>query len=142
MLIQQLSVFVENRPGTLLEITDLLRRAGIDIRALTVADTTDFGILRLIVNDPKRAEQVLKQARLTVSITNVIGVRLPDVPGGLCTALELLYRAGISVEYAYAFISHSSDDAHVILRVDKDKEAIDALSAGGYAFLSAERIYQ
>ncbi len=141
MLIKQLSVFVENRPGRLLEITTVLRDANVDIRALTIADTTDFGILRLIVDDPEKALQALQKAKMTVSITNVIGVRLPDVPGGLNTALEAVSAAGISVEYCYAFISHSSEDAHVILRVDKPELAVDVLGKAGYTFLSADKLY-
>ena len=142
MLIKQISVFVENRPGRLYEITGVLREAGVDIRALTIADTTDFGILRLIVDDPDKAKVALRGAGLTVTITNVIGVRLPDSPGGLCGALGALREAGVSVEYCYAFISHSSDDAHVILRVDNEQEAIRALSAAGYGFLSGDKYYR
>ncbi len=141
MLIKQLSVFVENRPGRLQEITAVLRDANVDIRALTIADTTDFGILRLIVDNPEEALQVLQDAKMTVSITSVIGVRLPDVPGGLCTALEAVSKAGVSVEYCYAFISHSSNDAHVILRVDKPETAAAALEKAGYSFLSADKLY-
>ncbi len=144
MLIKQISVFVENRPGRLFEITGVLRDAGVDIRALTIADTTDFGILRLIVDDPDKAKAVLRGAGMTVSITNVIGVRLPDVPGGLCGALGSLKDAGVSVEYCYAFISHSSDDAHVILRVDDPEKAIaviGSLSKEGYAFLGEDKLY-
>ncbi|MEG1849343.1 MAG: ACT domain-containing protein [Oscillospiraceae bacterium] len=141
MLIKQLSVFVENRPGRLSEITGVLRDAKVDIRALTIADTTDFGILRLIVDNPEKAQAALREAKLTVSITSVIGVRLPDAPGGLCGALEALRDADVSVEYCYAFISHSSNDAHVILRVDQAQKAIDTLGAAGYQFLAADKLY-
>ena len=136
MTMKQISVFVENRPGRLCEITAILKNACIDIRALTIADTTDFGILRLIVDEPDAALKALKDAKLTVSITNVIGVCLRDEPGGLNAALEVLHAAGVSVEYCYAFISHSSDAAHVILRVDRTPEAIEALSAAGFTFLN------
>ena len=142
MLIKQISVFVENRPGRLFEITGVLRDAGVDIRALTIADTTDFGILRLIVDDPDKAKVALRSAGLTVTITKVVGVRLPDSPGGLCGALEALHGSGVSVEYCYAFISHSNDDAHVILRVDNDEKAVKALAAAGYSFLSGDKYYR
>lgn len=144
MLIKQISVFVENRPGRLFEITAVLRDAGVDIRALTIADTTDFGILRLIVDNPEKAQKALSDAKMTVSITSVIGVRLPDAPGGLCGVLEALCQAGVSVEYCYAFISHSSNDAHVILRVDKSDKAIETISGmadRGYYFLAADKLY-
>jgi len=139
MLIKQISVFVENQPGRLAEITSILKNANVDIRALTIADTTDFGILRLIVDDPETALTALRNAKTTVSITNVIGIRLPDAPGGLSTALEKLHEAGVSVEYCYAFISHSTSNAHVILRVDdtdKAIKAIETISALGYTFLT------
>ena len=84
----------------------------------------------------------LRSAGLTVTITNVIGVRLPDSPGGLCGALEALHGSGVSVEYCYAFISHSNDDAHVILRVDNDEKAVKALAAAGYSFLSGDKYYR
>lgn len=142
MLIKQISVFVENRPGRLFDITSVLRDAGVDIRALTIADTTEFGILRLIVGNPERAQEALRAAKLTVSITSVIGVRLRDEPGGLCEALGVLREANVSVEYCYAFISHSSDDAHVILRVDHSDDAIQALEKAGYEFLSADKLYR
>ena len=139
MLIKQISVFVENQPGRLAEITSILKNANVDIRALTIADTTDFGILRLIVDDPETALTALRNAKTTVSITNVIGIRLPDAPGGLSTALEKLHEAGVSVEYCYAFISHSTSNAHVILRVDdtdKAIKAIETISSAGYTFLT------
>ncbi len=140
MLMKQISVFIENRPGRLYEITAALAEGGIDIRALCVADTTDFGILRLIVNDPDRAEKVLHVAGMTASITNVIAIRVADQPGGLSGALKYLLDAGVSVEYAYAFISHSRTDAHVILRVDNNEKAVATLSEAGYQFLTPDKL--
>lgn len=135
MIIYQISVFIENKPGRLTEIVSSLSEKGIDIRALSIADTTDFGILRLIVNDPELATQVLKEEGVTVSKTQVIGVRLADQPGALAGVLSILRDANIAVEYAYAFITHSKSDACVVLRVEDNESAIKALSAKGIAFL-------
>ncbi|MDR0986575.1 MAG: acetolactate synthase [Ruminococcus sp.] len=129
MLIKQLSVFVENKKGRLSAITDILRQGGIDIRALSVADTKDFGILRLIVNDVQKAYAALKAGDCLVSLTDVIAVSIEDKPGGLADAMDLLSDAGISVEYMYAFISKSAGAASVILRVDDNQKAIDVLSS-------------
>jgi hypothetical protein len=129
MLIKQLSIFVENKKGRLSAITDLLRKSGIDIRALSVADTKDFGILRLIVNDVEKAYSALKGGDCLVSLTDVIAVQIEDKPGGLADAMDLLYSAEISVEYMYAFISKCAGVASVILRVDDNKKAVDVLSA-------------
>ena len=131
MLIKQISVFIENRTGRLREITTVLRDAGIDIRAMSVADTTDFGILRLIVDKPEEAQRALANAKMTVSITSVIGI-----------ALDILFNEGVAVEYCYAFISHASENAHVILRVDNNERAVKALSDAGFQFLSASELYQ
>lgn len=138
MTMKQISVFVENKPGRLCEITSVLRDANIDIRALTIADTTDFGILRLIVDQPELALKSLKDAKITVSITNVIGICIKDEPGGLCYALEVLHKANVSVEYCYAFITHSHEAAHVILRVDKTEDALAALKEAGVSFLNQQ----
>ena len=142
MLIKQISVFIENRTGRLREITTVLRDAGIDIRAMSVADTTDFGILRLIVDKPEEAQRALANAKMTVSITSVIGIAVSDRPGGLCSALDILFNEGVAVEYCYAFISHASENAHVIPRVDNNERAVKALSDAGFQFPSASDLYQ
>lgn len=141
MLIKQISVFVENKPGRLAEISSILAEKNIDIRALSIADTTDFGILRLIVNDPDGAESALKQAGLTVSITRVIGIGVTDRPGGLSGALKLLLKNGIAVEYMYAFIGRSKEEAYVILRVNDNERAAKALSESGYTVLESSGVY-
>lgn len=105
MFIKQLSVFVENKSGRLAEITAVLAGAGIDIRALSIADTTNFGILRIIVDKPFEAETALKEAGLTVSLTSVLAIGIPDEPGGFAAAMKALAAAGVGVEYMYAFIS-------------------------------------
>lgn len=135
MIIFQISVFIENKAGRLAEIVSTLSKQGIDIRALSIADTTDFGILRLIVNEPERAIKILKDEGVTVSKTQVIGVRLADEPGALAQVLEFLTEADIAVEYAYAFITHSKSDACVVLRVEDNERAIETLSKHGVAFL-------
>lgn len=127
MLIKQISVFVENKEGRLAEITETIAKAGVDIRALSIADTTDFGILRLIVDKPHETETVLKEAGFTVSVTNVIAVGIDDVPGGFAKPMRVLADAHIDVEYMYAFISRDTKKAYVILRVNDNETASKAL---------------
>ena len=141
MFIKQISIFVENKPGRLSAVTKLLGENDIDIRALSVADTKDFGILRLIVNKPDKACEVLKNDDCTVSITNVIAIGITDKPGGLASAMECLYAANISVEYMYAFISKSDSLAAVILRVDNNDKAAEALKENGFKILTSQEVY-
>ena len=141
MFIKQISIFVENKSGRLAEITAAIAQAGIDIRALSIADTTNFGILRLIVDKPDEAEAALKAAGLTVSLTNVIAIGIPDQPGGFAAAMKALSDAGVGIEYMYAFISRDEGRACVILRVENNDDAIRALRDGGIELLTSERIY-
>ncbi len=141
MFIKQISIFIENKPGKLSTITKLLADNGIDIRALSVADTKDFGILRLIVDKPDKTCEILKNADCTVSLTNVIGIGIGDKPGGLAAAVECLYGANISVEYMYAFITKKQDEAYVILRVENNDKALEALKDGGFTILTADEVY-
>ena len=140
-MIKQLSIFVENKAGRLAEITALLAKAGVDIRALSVADPTNFGILRLIVDKPTAVEQVLRDAGLTVSLTDVIAVGIPDQPGGFASAMKALAEESIDIEYMYAFISRDEGRACVILRVENDQAAIAALSSRGIELLGEDRVY-
>lgn len=142
MLIKQLSIFVENRPGRLSSITRLLADNNIDIRALSIADTRDFGILRLIVNDPDKALAALKAADYSVTLTDVLAIGIEDKPGGLACAMEMLYENHISVEYMYAFISKTDDTAFVILRVENKEKATEALQKCGVRLLTSEEIYE
>ena len=142
MFIKQISIFVENKTGRLSAVTKLLGENGIDIRALSVADTKDFGILRLIVNNPDKACEILKNDSCTVSITNVIAIGINDKPGGLAAAMECLYAANISVEYMYAFISKSDSQAAVILRVDNNDKAAEALKENGFKMLTSQEVYE
>ena len=140
MVIKQLSVFVENQPGRLAEVTDVLSKNDIDIRALSIADTTNFGIQRLIVDHQARAESRLKEQGFTVSQTDVIGVGITDQPGGLAVALRILADEGITVEYMYAFVSKAEKTAFVILRVENNAQAEQVLSAKGIPILSSEDV--
>ncbi len=141
MVIKQLSIFVENKAGRLAEITATIAAAGIDIRALSIADTTNFGILRLIVDKPDVAEKALREAGLTVSLTNVIAVGIPDQPGGFAVAMKALADENVDIEYMYAFISRDEGRACVILRVGDNDAAIAALQKSGVEILTPEKIY-
>lgn len=139
-MIQQLSVFIENKKGRLAFITKILAQAGVDIRAMSVADTSDFGILRLIVDNPEKAIEAFKNESMAVSLTDVLAVGVEDVPGGFATAANELWNNGISVEYAYAFISQKDGTAFVILRVDDNERADTILREKGITVLSCEDI--
>ncbi len=140
MTVNQLSVFVENKPGRLSEITSILQQQNVDIRALSVADTTHFGILRLIVDKPSQAETALKEAGFTVSLTKVIAIGVSDRPGGLAEALAVLSGGGISVEYMYAFISREEKTAYVILRVDDIDKAVGLIQKSSIPLLTEDEI--
>ena len=139
---KQLSVFLENKAGRLSSVTKALGEARINIRALSIADTSDFGILRLIVNDPNRAYQILKDAGFTVSETEVIAVRVQDTPGGLATVLEQMSDANLNIEYLYAFLGTSEDDALVIFKVEDIKKSRIAFKEKGIKFLEEQELYQ
>ncbi len=141
MKVRQLSVFLENRAGRLAEIVRLLGESGINIRALSLADTSDFGILRLIVNDVARAHAVLREASFTVQLTDVIAVEVPDQPGGLASVLDPLQRAGINVEYMYAFVEKATDKAVVIFRFEEPEAAVNVLRGAGISVLPAQTVY-
>lgn len=141
MLIEQLSIFVENKPGRMAEITRLLEENSIDIRALSIADTRDFGIMRLIVDNPTKAEKILKDADCTVSLTNVIAIGVDDKPGGLAKAMNILNTSEISIEYMYAFVSKSDDTAYVIIRVEDNESALKALDKNNIKILRSSDIY-
>ena len=141
MQIQQLSIFVENKSGRLAEITEALANASVDIRALSIADTSDFGILRLIVDKPQEAVAALKKVNLTVLLTNVIAVGIDDHPGEFAKAMRILANSHIGVEYMYAFISRDKGKAYVIIRAENGDKATEALKTNGVTILTAEEIY-
>jgi len=140
MKLQQVSIFLENKKGRLAEVAGLIAQKGINIRALALADTADFGVLRLIVNDPDRCFEVLKAAGFVAQRTDVIAVEVDDKPGGLKRVLDVFDRHGLNIEYMYAFVEKKSDKAIVIVRVDQPERAIEVLGAEGVVVLSADVI--
>ncbi|GAB6907616.1 Amino acid-binding ACT domain-containing protein [Desulfosarcina cetonica] len=140
MQVEQISVFLENKSGRLSEVTAILSEAKVNIRALALADTSDFGVLRLIVNDTEKARQVLKNNGFTVGKTNVVAVEVADRPGGLHEILTLLHNADLNVEYMYAFVRSSGDNAVMIFRFEKDQEAIRLLQSKGVSVIDGERL--
>lgn len=141
-LIRQLSVFLENAPGRLAGFTRALGDAGIDMRALMVADTAEYGVARLLVDEPARAKQVLEEAGFGVRVVDVIGVEVPDRPGGLADVLEMLGAQGVNVEYAYCFVAPRGACAIDILRVDDPDRAEQVLGAGGIRVAEPRDLYE
>ena len=140
MKAEQLSVFLENRAGRLAEVIHTLAEAGINIRALSLADTSDFGILRMIVCDHEKAKEVLKEKGFTLGRTSVVAVEVPDEPGGLDSVLQLVSSNGINVEYMYAFIQREHGRAVMIFRFDKVDEAVELLVRHKFAIIPADRL--
>lgn len=141
MKVEQISIFLENKPGGLSSVTKSLSDAGINIRALSLADTSDFGILRLIVDNVAKAKDVLNNNGFAVGKTHVVAVEVPDRPGGLYSILDLLTGKGINVEYMYAFVERSGRNAVIIFRFDATDEAIEVLQKGGFTVLPGEKVY-
>ena len=141
MKVEQISIFLENKPGGLEKVTRLLKDAGINIRTLSMADTTDFGVLRLILNDVEKASRVLKENGLRFSRTTVVAVEVPDRPGGLHEILAVLTKNGINVEYLYAFVERSGQNAVIIFRFDAPEAAIEVLQKSGLTVLPGSRLY-
>ena len=140
MSIKQISVFVENKPGALYALTAVLAQGQVDMRALSLAETTDFGVVRLIVHDLYTATTLLKDAGYVHSLTPVVGVSIPDVPGGLNRVLQVLTDARVNVEYMYAFLGGKEvNHAYMIFRVADEKAAEAALAARGIQTLSQEQ---
>ena len=131
MKLHQLSLFLENKPGQLRPPCAALAKAGINIVTLSLADTEQFGILRLIVQDWQKAKTVLEKAGVVVKITEVLAIEVPDQPGGLARILEIVDRAGLNIEYMYAFTEKRSDKAMLVFRFTDPDGALRALQAGG-----------
>lgn len=140
MKVEQISIFIENKSGRLAEVSGILGEAGVNIRALSLADTSDFGILRLIVDDSEKALQVLRDHHFTVSKTEVIGVEVPDQPGGLSYILKILDQNQINVEYMYAFVERSGSNAVIIFRFDDVDQAISVLLKNHVTILAGKKI--
>lgn len=142
MLVSQISVFLENTKGRLHSVSDILAKNNINVRAVSVADTTDFGILRMIVNDPEKAYQVLKENNFTVRITKVIAAEIEDTPGSMAALLGDLSDAQIEVEYMYAFLGSISGNALVILKIDDPEKVARIPAMKGIKLIPAEEVYK
>ena len=142
MKVKQISVFLENKSGRLAQVTKILGANQINIRALSLADTTDFGVLRLIVNEPTKALAVLREAGLTVRATEVIAVEVTDQPGGLAGVLQELEGKGINIEYMYAFVGKAEEKAIVIFRVEEVDRAVELLGDSQVQLLPESKVYQ
>lgn len=136
MAIKQLTVFVQNKKGTVVSVTDILSKNNINIRALSIAETQDFGMLRLIVNDEKTAESVLLENGYLIKVIDVVGVKIGDEPGKLTEALDVLDKADINVEYLYAFMARTEKHAYVVLRVENNEVAEKELTDAGFKMIT------
>ena len=142
MKVRQISIFLENRSGRLASVLREVGRAVVNIRALSLADTSDFGILRLIVDDVDKGVQALRETGHTVSLTEVLAVEVPDHPGGLAGILDKLSAANLNVEYMYAFVCRATEKAVVVFRFEDVDHAVATLQSSGISVLRAETVYQ
>ena len=136
MAIKQLTVFVQNKKGTVVSVTDILSKNNINLRALSMAETQDFGILRMIVNDESAAEKVLSENGYLIKTIDVVGVKIGDAPGKLTAALDVLDKNDINVEYLYAFMARTEKHAYVVLRVEDNAEAENLLENAGFHLIT------
>lgn len=141
MTVKQISVFLENKAGRLVELTDILSEHKIDIRALSIADTKDFGILRLIVDNPDKTAEILESTEFVFSVAPVLAVAIPDEPGSLSAILHVLAENNINLEYTYAFITRKADCAYMILRVEDNEATAIALSNQGVKLVAQADLY-
>ncbi len=141
MLLEQISVFLENKPGALEEVLGILGQYQVNIRTLSLADTADFGILRLIVDEVDHCMKVLKERNLTVSRTEVIAVEVPDRSGGLAEIMAPLREGGVNIEYLYAFVEKTGQNAVIIFRFDSMEKAREVLLQKNFQMVSPERLY-
>lgn len=142
MAIQQLSIFVENQRGKLAQIMQTLAAGGVDIRALSLADTADYGILRLIVSDTARAQALLEKSNCVLSVTDVLAVAVPDRPGAFAEVVQVLSQGDINLEYVYAFITPRKGQAYVVVRVKDNEAAATALAAAGITLLTDAQLHE
>jgi hypothetical protein len=138
MDIQQLSVFLENKPGRLAHVAEVLRDNKINIRALTIADTSDFGILRMIVNNPEKGLEVLKKAGFTVKVNTILAVEIDDREGIFYDLMNLCDKSGLNVEYTYSFVEQHSNKAILFLRIENSDKAIEVFTKSGYKLLTVD----
>ena len=139
MLIKQLSIFLENKKGRFTEVTTILGEAGINMTAFTVAENSDFGIVRLLVSDPEKARDILRENKYAVSVTDVICIQTPNEPGALSKVMKIIANADISIEYMYAF--SSGKGAIVIIRPDKLEKAVSVLSQNKVELLASSELF-
>ena len=142
MFIKQVSIFVENKTGKMAEVLEILGENNIDISALSIADTADYGIIRLIVSDPYAAEKILKENGLIVKLTDVIAVGIEDKPGSLSKILKTLRESEIEIRYMYAFIGKHTQCALVILKTEDKEKTVDALSSHNITIFDTKEIYR
>ena len=140
MAIKQLTVFVQNSKGTIVSVTDILAKNDINIRALSIAETKDFGILRLIVNNNQKAIELFQENGYLIKAIDVIGVKIGDKPGELASALSVLDKADINVEYLYAFMARTEKHAYVVLRVEDNSLAENALVNAGFKLVTEQDV--
>ena len=136
MAIKQITVFIQNKKGTVASVTDILSKSNVNLRALSIAETQDFGILRLIVNDEATAEAVLRENGYLIKVIDVVGVKIGDEPGKLTAALDVLDKANINVEYLYAFMARTEKHAYVVIRVEDNDVAEKILSDAGFKLIT------
>jgi len=139
--VSQISVFLENKSGRLADVARTLAANNVNIRALSIADTIDYGLLRLIVNDPQLATKVLTDDGFTVTSTEVLAIEVPDRPGGLAGIIGILSGKGLNIEYMYAFVGRSGEQAIVVFRIERVEEAISALQEGGARILTGDELH-
>lgn len=142
MKVKQIAIFLENRSGRLADISHTLAKNDINIRALSLADTADFGILRLVVSDTEHAAKVLKADGFTVGITEVMAVEVPDKPGSLDTILQIVHKAQLNIEYMYAFTKQSGETGLLLFRFDDPDAAGKAFQEAGCKLLSDEEVHR
>ncbi len=140
-MVKQISVFLENKCGRLVTVTQVLGKHNINIRALTIADTSDFGILRIIVDQPEKAHEVLKKEGFIVTETDVVAVEVSDQPGGLADILVYLEKAGVNIEYLYSFVEKPTQDALILMRLEDTEKGIQVLKENNVTLIEGERIY-
>jgi len=140
MYVKQISVFIENQPGKLVDFVELLGREGIVLIALSIADTTNFGILRCIVHDSERAAEIMNNAGYTARVTEVLAVSIPDQPGDMARAIRILTDASISIEYLYSFMRNTKGSALLIFRVEELERAAKMLTDNGMKLLTLDMV--
>jgi ACT domain-containing protein len=141
MLIKQISIFIPNKKGSLSQLTDILVAHGIDIRAIAVFDTADFGILRIVVDDPDRAVELLNEEGIVAKVSKVIAVEPEDKPGSLNQIFAVLRDADINIEYIYSFIMRKKEMPYIVLKVNDQEKAVEVLTSEGINVINKEEIY-